>query len=256
MSDIKPTAEILGVPIWGFSLDQFVEIGINAISSRGKTLFTTVNTYSVVIAQHNEEFQSHFKMADYVLPDGIGIVLAVRSLRKECKERVSGPEFTNAFLRKLDYHNYSVYLLGSTEENLHKIINNIKIKYPNIRIAGSYSPPFLGIEEMDHTGIVYEINKSGADALLVGMTAPKQELFLSRNYKDLSVPFMIGVGAAFDYLAGVKQQCPRIIGKMGLEWLFRLIHSPLHVWKREITIPIFIYYFLSKQFFPCRKKTQ
>ena len=188
-----------------------------------------------------------------MLPDGIGIVMAVRSLNKECKERVSGPEFTNALLERADNNGFSIYLLGSTEEDLNKIISNIKQKYLSIRIAGSYSPPFVPVDDMDHRGIVARINKSGADILLVGMTAPKQELFLSRNYKGLDVPFMIGIGAAFDYLAGVKQQSPKIVGKMGLEWLYRLIHSPEHVWKREITIPIFIYYFLTKQFFAPRK---
>lgn len=250
---IPPTIEILNVPIWGLSLNEFSEIAVNAILNRQKTLFTTVNTYSIVVAQNNREFLNHFKTAAFVLPDGIGIVWAVRSLGKECKERVSGPEFTNALLECADNNSFSIYLLGSTDENLNKIITNIKTKYPSVRIAGSYAPPFVEIDAMDHKGIVARINKSGADILLVGMTAPKQELFLSCNYEALDVPFMTGIGAAFDYLAGVKQQCPKIIGKLGLEWVYRLVTSPRHVWKREVSIPIFIYYFLTRQFFASRK---
>jgi N-acetylglucosaminyldiphosphoundecaprenol N-acetyl-beta-D-mannosaminyltransferase len=252
-NSILPSTEILKVPIWGLSLNAFLDIASNAILNRRKTLFTTVNTYSIVVAQKNQEFLNHFRTVDFVLPDGIGIVWAVRSLRQECKERVSGPEFTNALLARADNNGFSIYLLGSTEENLNKIISNIKMKYPSVRIAGSYSPPFVEIDEMDHSGVVARINKSGADILLVGMTAPKQELFLSRNYEALNVPFMIGIGAAFDYLAGVKQQCPQIVGKLGFEWLYRLVTSPKHVWKREISIPIFIYYFLTKQLFARRK---
>ena len=251
---ITPTTiEILEVPICGLSLNEFLDAAINAILHRHKTLFTTVNTYSIVVAQKNPEFLNHFKTADFVLPDGIGIVMAVRSLSKECKERVSGPEFTNALLEQADKNGLSIYLLGSTDENLNKIISNIKIKYPSVRIAGSYSPPFVTINDMDHRDIVNRINSAHPAILLVGMTAPKQELFLSRNYQALDVPFMMGIGAAFDYLAGIKQQCPNFVGKLGLEWLYRLISSPKHVWKREISIPIFIYYFLTKQFFAPQK---
>lgn len=245
----KKIVEILSVPISGLCLSEFVDIAMKAIFDRRKTLFTTINTYSIILAQKNVEFLNHFKTVDFVLPDGIGIVWAVRSLGKVCEERVSGPEFTNALLERANYNSFSIYILGSTEENLKKIINTIEQKYPSVRIAGSNSPPFVEIDQMDHKGVVARINNSGADILLVGMTAPKQELFLSRNYQELNVPFMIGVGAAFDYLAGVKKQCPKIIGKLGLEWLFRLITSPRHVWRREISIPIFIYHFLTKQYF-------
>jgi len=250
---IHTKALILDVPICGISLKDFLDVSIKAIFDRRKTLFTTINTYSIILAQKNKEFLNHFKTVDYVLPDGIGIVWAIRSLGKECKERVSGPDFTNALLERANEHQFSIYFLGSTEANLNKIISNIKMKYPSVRIAGSYSPPFVAIDEMDNKGIVGRINNSGADILLVGMTAPKQELFLSRNYEALNVPFMIGVGAAFDYLAGVKEQCPEIIGKMGLEWLYRLVTSPRHVWKREISIPIFVYYFFTRQFFASKK---
>lgn len=244
---------ILDVPICGLSLKEFLNIAIKSILDRRKTLFTTINTYSIILAQKNKEYLNHFKTADFVLPDGIGIVWAIRSLGKECKERVSGPEFTNVLLERANKHRFSVYFLGSTEENLKKIINNINRKYPSVLIAGSYAPPFVAIDQMDHKGIVARINNCAADILLVGMTAPKQELFLSRNYQELNVPFMIGVGAVFDYLADVKKQCPAIIGRLGLEWLYRLFTSPGHVWIREITIPIFIYHFLTKQFFATRK---
>ncbi|MDD3662582.1 MAG: WecB/TagA/CpsF family glycosyltransferase [Candidatus Pacebacteria bacterium] len=242
-------ADILDVPICGISLKEFLDIATDTILSSRKTLFTTVNTYSIVMAQKNRAFLNHFKTADFVLPDGIGIVWAIRSLGKECRERVAGPEFANLLLAEANKHQFSIYFLGSTEENLNRIIMNINKQYPLIKIAGCYAPPFVDIDDMDHNGIVKHINDSNADILFVGMTAPKQELFLSRNYQDLSVSFMMGVGAAFDYLAGVKRQCPPIVGKLGLEWLFRLITSPRHVWRREISIPIFIYHFLTKQYF-------
>jgi N-acetylglucosaminyldiphosphoundecaprenol N-acetyl-beta-D-mannosaminyltransferase len=250
---IHTKALILDVPICGMSLKEFSDIAINAILNRRKLLFTTVNTYSIIVAQKNIEFLKHFKTADCVLPDGIGIVWAIRRLGQECRERVSGPEFTNTLLEQANIHQFSIFFLGSTKENLNKITRNINKQYPLIKIAGCYAPPFVDIDDMDHNGIVKHINDSNADILLVGMTAPKQELFLSRNYQGLSVSFMMGVGAAFDYLAGVKRQCPPIVGKLGLEWLFRLITSPKHVWRREISIPNFIYHILTKKYFAARK---
>ena len=196
MNNKFPTkALILDVPICGISLKEFVDTAINAVLNQKKTIFTTINTYSIVEAQKNKEFLNHFKTADFVLPDGIGIVWAIRRLGKECKERVSGPEFTNALLAQANVHEFSFYFLGSTQDVLEKIVRNVKEKYPTIKIAGYHAPPFSELADMNHKGIVEKINKSGADILLVGMTAPKQELFLSRNYTNINVPFMMGIGA-------------------------------------------------------------
>jgi N-acetylglucosaminyldiphosphoundecaprenol N-acetyl-beta-D-mannosaminyltransferase len=245
--------DILGAPVCSLPLKSIVELASKAIRERKKVLFTTVNTFSIMMAQKDPEFLQHFKDADVVLPDGIGIVLAVRSLGNTCPERIAGPEFVDALLPKANENKFSVFFLGSTEENLLKIERNVKERYPAIRIAGHYSPPHTSLDEFKHNEIVGAINRCQPDILLVGMTAPKQELFLSRNFDMLDVSFMMGVGASFDYLAGVKSQCPRIIGRLGFEWLYRLIHSPKHVWKREATIPLFIYHFLTKQFFARRK---
>jgi N-acetylglucosaminyldiphosphoundecaprenol N-acetyl-beta-D-mannosaminyltransferase len=253
MSSI-PVTEILGVPVSALPLKGTVALAVKRIRGGKKALFTTINTFSIMVAQKNPEFLQHFKGADVVLPDGMGIVLAVRSLGKTCPERIAGPEFVDALLPKANENKFSVYFLGSTEENLRKIERSVSEKYPAIRVAGCYSPPHASLDKFNHDEIVAAINRTRPDILLVGMTAPKQELFLSRNFEKLDVSFMIGVGASFDYLAGVKLQCPKLIGRLGLEWLYRLIHSPKHVWKREVTIPLFIYHFFTKQFFARRKQ--
>lgn len=242
-----PHTEILAVPVCCLSLRKTIELAVDLISAGRKTMFTTVNTYSIVVAQNHSEYLKHFKQADVVLPDGMGVVLAVRSLGRECPERVAGPEFVDALLPMAEDKKFSIFFLGSTEENLQKIEHNLRLEHPAIRIAGHYSPPHVSLSEFDDDRIVERINLASPDILLVGMTAPKQELWLSRNYDKVNATFMIGVGAAFDYLAGVKTQCPKIIGRLGLEWLHRLVHSPRHVWKRELTIPMFVYLFMTKQ---------
>jgi N-acetylglucosaminyldiphosphoundecaprenol N-acetyl-beta-D-mannosaminyltransferase len=241
-----PIVEILDIPVWGLTLDQSVELAFQLILSKQKAVFSTINTYSIITAQDNAEFKKHFKTADVVLPDGIGIVLAARYLSKGCPERVAGPEFVDSFLPVAEKNGVSILFFGSSSSVLEKIKANVVARYPEINIAGLYSPPFGPIDSFDDEHIVNWINEKRPDVLFVGMTAPKQELWLSTNYQNLNVPFMMGIGASFEYLAGTKTQTPKFIGKIGFEWLYRLCTSPKHVWRREITIPIFIYYFVKR----------
>jgi N-acetylglucosaminyldiphosphoundecaprenol N-acetyl-beta-D-mannosaminyltransferase len=100
--------------------------------------------------------------------------------------------------------------------------------------VGLLAPPFGEFDDETDSRLADVINQANSDVLFVGMTAPKQELWLSRNFARLDLFFAMGIGASFDYLAGNKPRVPKWLGKLGLEWLYRLVHEPKRLWRRNI----------------------
>jgi N-acetylglucosaminyldiphosphoundecaprenol N-acetyl-beta-D-mannosaminyltransferase len=131
---------------------------------------------------------------------------------------------------------------GGKEEVLEKMIKNLRSKFPELNVAYAFSPLFRPLTEKEDKKVVDDINNSGAKILFVVLGCPKQETWMDENrYKIKAV--MIGVGAAFDFIAGVKRQAPRWMQNIGLECLFRLLTEPKRLWKRYIEIvPLFFWY--------------
>jgi len=242
---MNPKICIMGIPISGLKRDEFIAAARDAMRSGKKVLFTTVNAHSMVQAQKRPDFFAHFQQADFVLPDGILPVWAGRLLGFDIPERVAGTDFTQPFLAMAERENFSVFFLGATQTTLDKIRAICKIKYPSLVISGCIAPPFGEWDEETDRRIIASINSSSPDALFVGMTAPKQELWLSKNCEKLNVKFMMGVGAVFDYLAGTKKRAPYWLGQIGLEWLPRLIREPRRLWRRNLDSVVFIYLFFK-----------
>jgi N-acetylglucosaminyldiphosphoundecaprenol N-acetyl-beta-D-mannosaminyltransferase len=124
-----------------------------------------------------------------------------------------------------------------------KLADRLMLKYPGIQIVGTYSPPFRPLTPEEDEAIIQRINDSRTDIIWVGIGSPKQEYWMAAHLGRLDVPVMIGVGAAFDFLAGVKKQAPRWIQRSGFEWLFRLITEPRRLWRRYLmVVPLFVVY--------------
>ena len=138
---------------------------------------------------------------------------------------------------------YKNYFYGSSENVLNKLRENLNKKYPGLVISGMHAPPFRQLAKEEDDRIVEKINNNGPDIIWVGLGSPKQDLWMHEHRSRINAPVMIGVGAAFDFLAEVKPQAPRWIRNNGFEWLFRLITEPKRLWRRYlIDNPRFIYY--------------
>jgi len=121
--------------------------------------------------------------------------------------------------------------------------NNLKQRFPNLNITGVYSPPFRELTEKEDKAVVDMINKASPDVLWVGLGCPKQQLWMYEHKDKLNASVMVGVGAAFDFLAGTKPQAPRWIRDNGFEWLFRLFTEPKRLWRRYLVNgPLFVYF--------------
>jgi N-acetylglucosaminyldiphosphoundecaprenol N-acetyl-beta-D-mannosaminyltransferase len=229
------------VPVTRLPLPGLLNLAFDRIRARRKTLFTTTNAHSIVVARRQPLFAAHFREADAVLPDGISAVWGVRACGGAIRERVSGPDFFEAFLARAAIARVSVFLLGTNEETLRLITDRCRSRWPGLIIKGTLAPPYGELSDEVNRGIVQTVNRVRPDALFVAMTAPKQELWISRHLSALDVRFVMGVGAAFDFFAGNKHRAPQVFRSLGVEWVFRLLLEPRRLWRRNVDSLVFLW---------------
>ena len=193
-----------------------------------------INPHSYVVSKSDPIFRESLMKCDYILPDGVGIVLASFLLRKTINNRLTGPDFFRSLISELNLKkNISVFFLGSTPETL----NNIKLKlsrdYQNVKFGGAYSPPFkTDLEPDDVTKIINVVNQSKCNVLFIGLTAPKQEKLMKVISERVNVNFIACIGAEFDYFGETIKRPPQFISNIGLQWVQRLISQPRKIWRR------------------------
>ncbi|HYF25355.1 MAG TPA: WecB/TagA/CpsF family glycosyltransferase, partial [Baekduia sp.] len=125
------------------------------------------------------------------------------------------------------------YLYGGRNQGaLVELALKLRRRYPGLKIVGGYSPPFRALDDEEQDAIVDEINRSGADVVWVGIGVPKQEKWMAAMRDRLEAPVLVGVGAAFDFHAGLVPQAPHWVQASGLEWAYRLAHEPRRLWRR------------------------
>jgi N-acetylglucosaminyldiphosphoundecaprenol N-acetyl-beta-D-mannosaminyltransferase len=135
-----------------------------------------------------------------------------------------------------------MYLYGGRNQGaLVQLALNLRQRYPGVKIVGGYSPPFRALTDEETDRVIDDINGCGADVVWVGIGQPKQERWMADVRDRLETPVLVGVGAAFDFHAGLVPQAPDWMQRMGLEWLFRLAHEPRRLWRRYLhSTPRFI----------------
>lgn len=209
-----------------------------------------MNPHSYVESLRDGLFAQALHQADWLVPDGSGIVLASRILGGTIRERVTGSDIFKGVHDVLNSKGgYRVFFLGSTEDTLAQIRQRMSVDYPHIEVAGIYSPPFkveFSPQELDE--MVRAVNDAAPDVLWVGMTAPKQEKWIFSQQDHLEVPFAAAVGAVFDFYTGRVKRSHPVFQKMGLEWLPRLAQQPRRLWQRMgISAPIFLSHVIKQK---------
>lgn len=203
-----------------------------------------MNPHSYVQARSSPDASAALRSADWLLPDGAGIVLASRMFDAEIRERVTGADIFFGVQDELSRRGGGrVFFLGSTEMTLAKILSKMAEDYPNIEVVGTYSPPYLPeFSPVETAKMVTCINAAKPDILWVGMTAPKQEMWISDNLTQLDVGVAGGIGAVFDFYVGNIRRSPEVFQRYHLEWLPRLLQEPRRLWRRTlVSMPIFLW---------------
>jgi len=200
------------------------------------------NVHSVVTARLDPEFSAVLRRADMNTPDGAPVAWTLRACGHPHQARIDGPGLMWRYCEAAASTGQSIYLYGSTRATLDALIDRLVRAFPDIVIAGSYAPPFRPLSEKEDAEIVAQINSSGASVVWVGLGCPKQEFWMDSHKGRIMAP-MIGVGAAFDYHAGLIKRAPNWMRHAGLEWLYRLSSEPQRLLKRyAVTNSLFIWY--------------
>lgn len=191
--------------------------------------------HGVTEAQHDGEFKSILNAAALVVPDGYPLVwLGRRKGFPKLKRRVYGPELMASFCEQTAAKGYRHFFYGGARGVAEELSRRFADIHPGLLVVGTYSPPFRALTPNEDSEVLSTIHDSRPDIVWVGLSTPKQERWMFEHCNRLSVPVLVGVGAAFDFHTKRTAQAPIWMRENGLEWLFRLIREPRRLWRRYL----------------------
>ncbi|WP_375089624.1 WecB/TagA/CpsF family glycosyltransferase [Peribacillus sp. RS7] len=240
------TVNIFDCEVASLTIDETV-VEVNKIIKKRKPVqHVVINAGKVVLMDENINLKKIVSECPIINADGQSIVWASRFLKKPLPERVAGIDLMEELIKLSNKKGYSIYFLGAKEEVVKKVVRHYESLYPDVKIAGFRNGYFNQKEEIE---IVNNIREAHADILFVAFSSPQKEYFLSKYFKELGVPFQMGVGGSFDVVAGVTSRAPKYMQKIGLEWFYRFIQEPKRMWKRYLVgNSKFIYIVLKEKF--------
>ncbi|WEV71205.1 WecB/TagA/CpsF family glycosyltransferase [Lactobacillus sp. ESL0785] len=227
---------ILGVDFDNKSFKQFQNEFIGRINMHQSTFTVTANPEIVMAANENPEFMKILNYdADYITPDGIGIVKAAQMLGTPLQERVTGYDLFTWLMRVASERNLRVYLIGAKPQVIHAVQEKVAREYSGIQLVGAKD----GYFNEDLEIVAYQIERTEPDLVFAALGSPKQEQLLALLRKNLLPALMMGVGGSFDVFAGAVKRAPLFWQNAHLEWFYRLITNPTR-WKRMLVLPKFV----------------
>lgn len=251
------TVKVLKIRFDKVTLKEATEIAVKLAKSKNQSYITTPNPEILLESLKNPKFAKILNNSKLNIPDGTGILWATKYLditknnkskfikilkwifslkihlfypkyiRSVLKERVTGVDLMEKICEKAHRNNLKIYLLGAKEGTAEKVKGILEKKYSGIQIVGTFSGSPSPEEEKEITNLIKESN---ANVLFVAYGAPKQELWIARNLKKMpQVKLAIGIGGAFNFIAGILKRAPEFMQKMGIEWLYRLFQEPSRI---------------------------
>lgn len=222
---------IHGLNLVNLSMDDSIAAIEGALSARETTRISFVNADCVNIASVNHAYRRALASSDWTFIDGIGMRIAGLVLNQPVRDNVNGTDLFPRLCQSLAQHGQRLYLLGGRPGIAEATADWARSRYPGLQIAGSQHGYYPADTE---AAIISAIHASHADVLLVGMGAPRQELWLERHMAACGVTVALGVGGLFDFYSGRIPRAPLWMRKLGLEWLFRLLQEPGRMWRRYL----------------------
>ena len=204
------------------------------------------NVHTTVMAFRDEEYRKVQNSGAMALPDGQPLSIVSRRRGHANAKRVPGPDLMPAILNLSQEKGYTHYFYGSTKHTLEQLKKAVLSKYPKVKIVGMYAPPFRELTREEDEEITRRINDSGADFVWVALGAPKQERWMYEHRGRIG-GLMIGVGAAFDFIAGTVKRAPMWMQKLCLEWVFRIMQDPKRMIPRYLNTNFAFLYYVHKE---------
>lgn len=225
---------LLGVRVSALNLSTAVAELEAAIDSGQPSYVSTCPVYTLMQGYERPEVRAALNGATWVMPDGMPVVWALRWFGAQPVGRVYGPDLMLALTELSARRGFAQYYLGGGPGVADELARVLQDRFPGLRVAGTYCPPFRDLTPAEEHAMVTAINASGAQVVWVGLGSPKQDMWMARYRSRLKPPVLLAVGAAFDFFTGRQLQAPRWMQHNGLEWLFRLTHEPRRLWRRYL----------------------
>lgn len=253
---MHPKVNILGTHINSIRnqdlLDAFANVILDWRSQpkQNTTQVCITPTNSILAARKQPHVQDIYNAAEWVICDGVPVKWAAGFLGTPIVERITGLDLLPDLIQLAHEKNFSVFLLGASPGVGDRLKNKIETEFPNCKVKGVYVPPFMPVfTEEENQKMLEAVNQSGADILLVSLTAPKQDIWIAQHKHLLQLPLSIGIGGAFEVMAGMVPRAPKWMHAAGLEWLYRLIQEPKRMYRRYlIEAPLFIPLIIRQKF--------
>jgi N-acetylglucosaminyldiphosphoundecaprenol N-acetyl-beta-D-mannosaminyltransferase len=240
---------IFGVPISKLSLEQTIEkVATLAKAKARTTLVTFTNVHMLTEGCRISRFHEVHAGMDLNCPDGMPLVWIGR-LTSGNTHRVCGPDFMQAFMASPLSRGLRHFFFGGGEGTGQLVIAELQSRHPGIQIAGSYTPPFREMTREEDAAAVEQINQANADVVWVCLGCPKQEIWMHEHRDRVRASVLLGVGLAFDIIAGKRSRAPKFMRRAGLEWLYRLISEPRRLMKRYAVSNTMFFALLCGEFF-------
>jgi N-acetylglucosaminyldiphosphoundecaprenol N-acetyl-beta-D-mannosaminyltransferase len=218
----------LGLTDYAGTMDWMDEV----IRRGERACVTAAAVHLVMVAREDPETRRAVDVA-LAVPDGVPLVWALRALGHPQATRVYGPDLMAAYCERSARTGTTMFLYGGrSDEALGELTGKLLARYPGLRIVGGWSPPFRPLTDAERDDVAARINATGADVVWVGTGQPKQEKWMAEMRERLDAPILAGVGAAFDFHAGIVPQAPAWMQRRGLEWTYRLAREPRRLWRR------------------------
>jgi N-acetylglucosaminyldiphosphoundecaprenol N-acetyl-beta-D-mannosaminyltransferase len=228
-----PTVEVLGVALAVADYELVMQWMDAVVRARERVCLTAAAVHLVMVAREDEVTRAAIENAT-VVPDGQPLVWALRALGHRDASRIYGPDLMARYCeRAANRTGARMFLYGGRDDQaLEQLCRALRDRFPGLAIVGGYSPPYRPLTEAERNDVVHRINVSKADVVWVGTGQPKQEQWMADMRGLLSAPILAGVGAAFDFHAGIVPQAPAWMQRSGLEWCYRLVQEPRRLWRR------------------------
>ena len=233
---------ILGVQVSNITNEHLLESFTERIGQKQKTQVCITPVNSVLAAIKDPQVLSIYNASEYVLCDGTPIKWAAGFLNTPIVERITGLDLLPNLVAHCAKHDFSIFLLGASPGVGEQLKQTIHAQYPHCKVVGVYVPPFMKVfSEEENIKMIDAINAVSPDVLLVSLTAPKQDIWIAENLHRVNASIQIGIGGAFEVMAGLAKRAPKWMHTAGLEWLYRFIQEPKRLFRRYfIEAPLFI----------------
>jgi len=230
-----PGVEILGISLAITDYERTMDWMDATIVDGGQGYVCVAATHTVMACQEDPDLRDAVVKSDLTVPDGQPLVWAMNALGHNLTSRVYGPDLMARYCARSATTGTKMFLYGGRNQGaLVQLTLNLRRRHPGVQIVGGYSPPYRPLTDEEEDAILGEINRAGADVVWVGIGVPKQEKWMAQMRPRLDAPVLIGVGAAFDFHAGLVPQAPAWMQSAGMEWVYRLAREPRRLWKRYL----------------------